>query len=85
MPSTWNGTTSGSSVSGPKVATIEWSGRTQVRRPSPPAHRLRPGKGADYDGKNLRQQLERGPAGLLDQREVEVALFRVLLDGGLVN
>ena len=35
MPSIANGTISGSSVSGPKVATIECSGRTQVSRPSP--------------------------------------------------
>ena len=35
MPSTLNLTMSGSSVSGPKVATMECSGRTQVRRPEP--------------------------------------------------
>ena len=33
MPSTLNGTMSGSSVSGPKVATMECSGRTQVSAP----------------------------------------------------
>jgi hypothetical protein len=33
MPSTENGTMSGSSVSGPKVARIECSGRTQVSAP----------------------------------------------------
>ena len=36
MPSTLNGTISGSSVSGPKVATIECSGRTQLSAPRPP-------------------------------------------------
>jgi hypothetical protein len=35
MPSTENATTSGSSVCGPKVATIECSGRTQVSFPAP--------------------------------------------------
>ena len=33
MPSTLNGTMSGSSVSGPKVATIECNGRTQPSAP----------------------------------------------------
>ena len=33
MPSTENGTMSGSSVSGPNVATIECSGRTQASAP----------------------------------------------------
>ena len=33
MPSTVNGTTSGVSVSGPKVQTIAWSGRTQRSEP----------------------------------------------------
>ena len=33
MPSTENGTMSGSSVSGPNVATMECSGRTQVSAP----------------------------------------------------
>ncbi len=33
MPPTANGTISGSSVSGPKVATIECSGRTQLSAP----------------------------------------------------
>ena len=33
MPSTLNGTMSGSSVSGPKVARMECSGRTQVSAP----------------------------------------------------
>ena len=49
-PSTSNGTISGSSVSGPKVATIECSGRTQreragLRRRRAPAHRFRPREG----------------------------------------
>ena len=35
MPSTLNATISGSSVSGPKVARIECSGRTQVSLPLP--------------------------------------------------
>ena len=35
MPSTLNLTTSGSSVSGPNVARIECSGRTQVSLPLP--------------------------------------------------
>ena len=35
MPSISNFTTSGSSVSGPKVQTIECSGRTQVSSPAP--------------------------------------------------
>ena len=39
---------SGSSVSGPKVAMIECSGRTQVKLPAAPAHRLRPGKAAHH-------------------------------------
>ncbi|GJE71890.1 hypothetical protein CHKEEEPN_3442 [Methylorubrum podarium] len=34
IPSTENGTTSGVSVSGPKVATIDCSGRTQRREPA---------------------------------------------------
>ena len=33
MPSTSNGTTSGSSVSGPNIATMECSGRTQLSAP----------------------------------------------------
>jgi hypothetical protein len=35
MPSRLNGTTSGSSVCGPNVATIECSGRTQESDPEP--------------------------------------------------
>ena len=34
-PSTLNGTISGSSVSGPNVATMECSGRTQFSEPEP--------------------------------------------------
>ena len=85
MPSTWNGTTSGSSVSGPKVATIECSGRTQVSRPTPQRIDFGHGKVRITTGSISDSTLDRGTAGLLDQREIEVALLRVLLDGGLVD
>ncbi len=61
-PSTLNGTMSGSSVSGPKVATMECSGRTQLSEPDAPAHRLRPGKRLHHLGHDLGDHLDRRPA-----------------------
>jgi hypothetical protein len=48
MPSTTKGTTSGVSVSGPKVQTMECSGRTQRKLPGsrdPAPHRIDFGQG----------------------------------------
>ena len=45
-----------------------------------PAHRLGPREGADDDGHDLGDDVDRGPAFLLDQRDVEIALLRVFLD-----
>ena len=84
MPSTLNATTSGSSVSGPKVARIECSGRTQVSLAAAPTHRLRPGKAAHHFGDHLRHHVDRRAARLLDHRHVEVALL-VGLHFGLVD
>ena len=80
--STENGTTSGVSVSGPKVATIDCSGRTQrkaagLRRGRAPAHGFRPGEGPDDLGQEFGQHVQGLAAGTLDHREVELALLRV--------
>ncbi len=45
-----------------------------------PAHGLRPGKRAHDDGQHLGQHGERRAAGLLHQRDIEVALLGVALD-----
>ena len=89
MPSTENFTTSGSSVSGPKVAMIECSGRTQESEPDlaercAPAHRFRPREGSDDDRQNLGEHVDRGAARLFDQRDVEIALW-VALDLGFIE
>ena len=80
MPSTLNGTMSGSSVSGPKVATIECSGRTQVSAPgsadgAPQRIDFGHGKVFDHIGQHLADHVERGTARLLDHRDIEVALL----------
>ena len=90
MPSIANFTTSGSSVSRPKVATMACSGRTQLqraglRRALAPAHRFRPREGPDDDRQHVGEHVERGAAGLFDQRDVEIALLRIALDLRLVE
>ena len=84
MPSTENGTISGSSVSGPKVATMECSGRTQVSRPAP--QRIDFGHGNVFTTSGTISPITSiaGPALLLDHRDVEVALL-VRLHLGLVD
>ncbi len=64
---------------------IECSGRTQVRRPSPQRIDFGHGNVRITTGSISESTLDRGPARLLDQREIEVALLRVFLDGGLVD
>ena len=80
MPSTANGTISGSSVSGPKVATMECSGRTQPSAPgfaerSPQRIDFGQGKSRTTSGTISADHLDRRPARLLDHRDVEVALL----------
>src|ERR1700733_11477177 len=72
MPSIANFTTSGSSVSRPKVAVIACSGRTQE---SAPGLADRAPQRIDF-GKHVK----RGAAWLFDQRDVKVALLRIALD-----
>ncbi len=59
--------------------------RARSGRPRAPAHRFRPRKGADDDGKDFGKHVERGTAGLFDQRDVEIALFRIALDLRLIE
>ncbi len=59
--------------------------RAGLRRCRPPAHRFRPGKFADDVGHDLGDHLDRGAAGLLDHRDIELALLRVLLDLRLIE
>jgi hypothetical protein len=72
------------------------SGDDGMQRPHPlqragfcraraPAHRFRPGKGADDHGQNIGEHVDRGAAGFFDQRNVEIALLRVTLDLGLIQ
>ena len=84
MPSMSNGTMSGSSVSGPKVASDRMQRPHPSEPPAAPAHRFRPGKCAHHLGDHLGQHLDRRPALLLGQRDVEVALL-VGLHLGLID
>ena len=54
--------------------------RVGPRRGRAPAHRFRPGKGADDRRQNLGEKFARRPAGLVDRGDVELALLGVLLD-----
>ena len=54
--------------------------RAGLGRALAPAHRFRPRKGADDDGQDFREHVDRRPPRLLDQRDIEVALLGVLLD-----
>src|SRR5262249_34701243 len=81
IPSTANATMSGSSVSVPNVAPMAGNRRTPPRerarlgRLFAPAHRLRPRECLHPLGHDLGDHLDRGPARLLDHRQVEVALL----------
>ena len=71
---------SGSSVSGPNVATIECSGRTQLSAPGSfelraPAHGFRPGKGLDHLAQDFGDHIDGGAARLFDHGDVKVALL----------
>ena len=83
-------TISGSSVSGPKVHTMDFSGRTQRRAPGSVgggarAHGFRPWESADDGGQDFGQHVLRRPAGALDQCHVELALLRIGDDRRLVQ
>ncbi len=54
--------------------------RARPRRALAPAHRLWPREGADDDRQHLGEHVDRRAPGLFDQRDIEVALLRVLLD-----
>src|SRR5208282_6192731 len=54
--------------------------RIGPRRGRAPPHRLRPGKGAHYRRHNLGDNVLRRTPRLLDDRDVELTLLRVLLD-----
>ena len=71
---------SGSSVSGPKVATIECSGRTHTSEPdlaerAPQRIDFGQGKVRMMTGKISASTSSVGAAGLLDQRDIEIALL----------
>ena len=90
MPSTEKGTTSGSSVSGPKVHRIEWSGRTQ--RSGSGAAELAPqridfghGKLLTMPGSTAAMHLGGRGAGPLDHRGVEIALLGIVRHRRLVD
>ena len=57
--------------------------RAGLRRCRSPAHRLRPGEGADHLRHQFGDDLFRRPAGLRDVGDVEVALLRIGMDMGL--
>jgi hypothetical protein len=78
MPSISKSTTTGSSVSGPKVTYP--AQRAGLGRGGAPAHRLRPREGADDGRHQLGDDLLGGAAGLGDVGDVEVALLRVGMD-----
>src|SRR6185437_2420256 len=54
--------------------------RTGFGRACAPAHRFRPRKSADDDGKNFGEHINGRTTRLFDQRDVKVALLRVALD-----
>ena len=90
IPPTANGTTSGVSVSGPKVATIDCSGRTQRKAPgsaeaAPQRMDFGQGKLLMISGRSLGQHVERLAAGPLDHREVELALLGIGDGRGLIQ
>src|SRR5208282_6106608 len=59
--------------------------RIGPRRGRAPPHRLRRGKGAQYRRHNLGDNVLRLTPRLLDDRDVEFALLRVLLDRRVLN
>src|SRR6266516_6195925 len=59
--------------------------RARPARALAPAHRLRPREGSDNVRQDVGKHVERGAAGLLDQRDVEVALLGVALDLCLIE
>src|SRR6478735_5088527 len=71
MPSTENFTTSGSSVSRPKVAVIACSGRTQDSEPDL--------------AERSPEHIDGVAAGLFDQRDVEIALLGIGLNLGVLD
>ena len=80
-----NGTISAASCCVASVQTIPRkrahpAQRIGPRRGRAPAHRLGPGKGADDRGDDLGDEVFRLAPRLLDDRDVELALLRVLLD-----
>ncbi len=56
-----------------------------LRRPGAPAHRFRPGEDANDGGNDLGERLFCRAAGLLDCRDIELALLRVLLDRSVLD
>jgi len=78
MPSMPNFTTSGSSVSMPKVATMACSGRTHCSALIAPSARPSASISARkraHDHAACREHVQRGAARLLDQRDVEIAFL----------
>ena len=80
LPSTANGTISGSSVSGPKVATMECSGRTQLSAPGSPDARPSAWTSATGNCAPRRARSRRSPRSparprLLDHGDIEFALL----------
>src|ERR1700676_2450029 len=59
--------------------------RAGLCRALAPAHRFRPRERSDDDGQDIGEHVDRGPTGLLDQRDIEVALLRIALDFRLVQ
>ena len=59
--------------------------RAWPRRALAPAHRFRPREGADDHRQHLGEHVQRGAAGLLDQRDIEIALLGIALDLCLID
>jgi hypothetical protein len=59
--------------------------RAGSRRARAPAHRFRPRKRAHDHRQHIGEHVQRGAAGLLDQRDIEIALLRIALDFGLIE
>ena len=54
--------------------------RARPCRAFAPAHRFRPRESTDDDRQHVREHVQRGAAGLFDQRDIEIALLQVTLD-----
>ena len=50
-----------------------------------PAHGFRPGEGAQHHLQHFADHVDRSAAGLFGERDIEVALLRVLLDHGFAD